>query len=231
MPLRLFGSLVSKCKSHSPRAVARKRCQPRRRPQLRYFRILSQGQHSWPDCALSIGKRKGRKQARAWAVFVHRSLYSICATLMLMSPLAAFAQTSNSNGSKNLSLLQGDTLNEAFNGRTMDGTYKAIRDRTGTSNFTETFFKNGATDYREGKLRERGRWQLSGPPGFENVICFTYQGTMAGPPSCFTVFRDGTCLYSYGPHMVKDGNPLDPNFWQAKTIIRGELSSCDDMVT
>lgn len=150
---------------------------------------------------------------------------------MLMLSLAAFAQTNDTTALKNLTLLQGNTLNEAFNGRTMDGSYKRIRDRTGTSNFTETFRKDGTTDYREGKLHERGRWQLSGAPGFEDVICFTYQGTLAGPPSCFTVFREGTCLYSYSPRLVRDGKPLNNNYWQAKTVIHGELSSCDDLVS
>lgn len=148
---------------------------------------------------------------------------------MLLPAPHASAQTFGS-GPDNLTLLQGDTLNEAFFGRMMDGTYKAVRERTGTSSFTETFAKDGSTDYREGDLRARGRWKLSGAPGFEDIICFTYSGVMAGPPSCFTVFRDGTCLYSYSPRMVKNGKPINSNYWQAKTVIRGELSSCDDLV-
>lgn len=113
----------------------------------------------------------------------------------------------------------------------MDGTYKSIRQRTGTSSFTERFQKNGITLYREGKVREKGRWKLSGAPGFESVICFIYSGSMAGPASCFTVFREGTCLYSYNPALVRGGKPINTNRWSAKTVIRGELSSCDDLVT
>ena len=173
---------------------------------------------------------KSGKGSHPWALFLRRSVYSVFAFLTLISPQASFAQFGEL-GPKNLTLLQGDTLNYAFFGRTMDGTYKGVRQRTGTSSFTETFAKDGSTDYREGTLRERGRWKLSGAPGFEDVICFTYSGTMAGPPSCFTVFRDGTCLYSYSPSMVRAGKPLNSNFWQAKTVIRGELSSCDDLVS
>ncbi len=203
--------------------MACERRKSRRRPQLRYFCILSQGQQSWPA--------EGYKHHQPWAVFVRRFFYTTSAALILASPLTSLAQTSDSNGPQNLTLLQGNTLNEAFYGRTMDGTYKGVRERTGTSAFTESFFKDGTTDYREGKLHERGRWQLSGAPGFEDVICFRYQGKMAGPPSCFTVFREGTCLYSYSPGMVRNGKPLNNNYWQAKTVIRGELSSCDDLVS
>ena len=153
-----------------------------------------------------------------------------CTAFFVTLPALASAQVTTENGPKNLTLLQGDTLSEAFNGRTMDGTYKNIRQRTGTSSFTETFHKNGTTDYREGKLRERGRWQLSGPPGLEDIICFTYSGSMAGPKSCFTVFRNGTCLYSYHPSLIANSRPRDSNQWSAKTVIRGEISSCDDLI-
>ena len=202
--------------------MARERCQPGRRPKLRYFCILGRVQRR-AGPRFSMKNVLGNK--------THKQLVCVsCTAFFAALPTLASAQITTESAPKNLTLLQGDTLNKAFNDRTMDGTYKGVRERTDTSNFTETFFKNGATDYREGKLRERGRWQLSGPPGFEDVICFMYQGTMAGPPSCFTVFRDGTCLYSYSPRMVKNGKPLNNNYWQAKTVIRGELSSCDDLV-
>jgi hypothetical protein len=132
---------------------------------------------------------------------------------------------------ENLTLLQGDALHNAFSDRTMDGIYKQIRQRTGTARFTESFLPSGGTLYREGKIIEKGRWRLSGPPGFETVICFRYGGTMAGPASCFTVFKNGTCLYSYAPSLVRGGQPLDTNRWSAKTIIRGEISSCDDLIS
>lgn len=136
-----------------------------------------------------------------------------------------------SRAPQHLTLLNGDALHEAFSGRTMDGIYKQVRARTGTARFTESFLPSGETRYREGKVRETGRWQLLGPPGFETVICFQYGGTMAGPPSCFSVFRNGTCLYSYAPRLVRGGQPLDSNRWSAKTIIRGEISSCDDLIS
>lgn len=177
---------------------------------------MIKGQLDWPVKALKMR-----------AVLVN-ALAAACLTVALTLPAAA--QFSD-DSPKSLTLLQGDSLSEAFFGRTMDGTYKAIRERTGTSHFTESFAKDGTTDYREGTLREHGRWQLSGAPGFEDVICFTYGGAMAGPPSCFNVFREGTCLYSYNPALVRSGQPIDTNRWSAKTVIRGELSSCDDLVS
>jgi hypothetical protein len=113
----------------------------------------------------------------------------------------------------------------------MDGIYKQVRQRSGTARFTESFLPSGETLYQEGKVTEKGRWNLAGPPGFEKIICFRYEGSMAGPESCFTVFKNGTCLYSYAPSLVRGGQPLDSNRWSAKTIIRGEISSCDDLVS
>lgn len=130
-----------------------------------------------------------------------------------------------------LNLLEGDALYSAFAGRTMDGTYKRVRERSGTARFTETFSSSGATLYKEGTTVEAGRWQLMGPPGFETIICFQYTGSMEGPASCFTVFKAGTCLYSYNPNFIRAGKPIEANHWSAKTVIRGDLSSCNDFMS
>lgn len=152
---------------------------------------------------------------------------------VLGGAVSAAAQDSfgHEAGPENLTLLEGDSLHSAFSGRTMDGVYKAVRARTGTAHFTETFTSDGRTLYREGPLTGKGRWQLSGPPGLEDIICFVYSGSMAGPESCFTVFRSGTCLYSYHPSLITNAHPIDTNRWSAKTVIRGELSSCDDLIS
>lgn len=125
-----------------------------------------------------------------------------------------------------LTQLKNETLRGAFAGRTMDGTYKFPTQRSGTHYFTETFTKDGHTVYREGDINDKGFWVIVD----EVNICFRYTGAMAGSISCFMVFKDGNCLYSYNPSRIIAGRPLDPNMWSAKTAIRGEVSGCDDLI-
>lgn len=126
---------------------------------------------------------------------------------------------------RDLERLNGETLREAFSGRTMDGTYKLPLKRSGTNYFTETFTEDGRTIYKEGQMRDTGQWVIVDDAN----ICFRYTGPMAGSISCFAVFRDGSCLYSYDPGNIVRGKPTDPNLWSAKTATRGELSGCDDL--
>ena len=185
-------------------------------------------QESWPDKGIETHTPLVCVSSTA-LLFLRATLATLVAALTFQSAISQ-TYTLDNDGPTNLTLLQGDTLNEAFYGRTMDGTYKGVRELSGTSDFTETFHKNGRTTYREGKVTDIGRWKLSGAPGFEDVICFTYSGPLAGSVSCFTVFREGTCLYSYIPREIENGKPRNTNRWSAKTVIRGELSSCDDLV-
>ena len=126
-----------------------------------------------------------------------------------------------------LESLSGDRLKNAFSGKTMDGIYKRPRERTGTNLFTETFNKDGTTAYKEGDLSDNGFWVVT-----EDVICFRYQGALSGNVSCFVVFKSGTCLYSYAPSAIRaDGMPFDTNRWSAKTIVQGDVSTCDNLVS
>ena len=154
--------------------------------------------------------------------------YLVLLILVFGLTAPSFAQYGvwDDDGPSSLTLLSGDSLRAAFSGRTMDGTYKQFRQRSGTVHFTETFTKDGKTIYREGKVHDTGIWVIPR----DDVICFRYDGPLSGGVSCFTVFREGTCLYSYNPARIKDGKPIDNNQWSAKTVIRGELSTCSDMV-
>jgi len=141
-------------------------------------------------------------------------------------PVVPRADTAEDITSNALELLMGNALKQAFSDQTIDGTYKAFRERSGTSHFTETFTKDGRTFYREGDIIDEGEWKIIS----DRIICFRYFGALAGGVSCYKVFREGTCLYSYRPERVKDGQPIDRNQWSAKTITRGELSTCDDLI-
>ena len=148
-------------------------------------------------------------------------IHGLIATLLCL-PLTATAQDGPLSC---LIPLEGSELETAFSGKTMDGIYKTPRERSGTHKFTESFNADGSTDYFEGPLVDKGEWLVRG-----RLICFRYSGSLSGGVSCFTVFQTGTCLYSYNPANIgRDGYPLNDNLWSAKTIIRGDISTCDDL--
>lgn len=148
--------------------------------------------------------------------------------LLLTLALALLPALSFANviTAEDLSPLIGDALTQTFKGVTMQGTYKHPRERTGTSTFTETFHPNGTTSYREGKITDQGQWTVT-----DDRICFAYSGELSGGTSCFNVFKAGNCYYSYGLGQLRDGYPLRPNSWSAKTIIKGEYTTCNDLVS
>lgn len=161
--------------------------------------------------------------------FITLCLALLVSSAELFSAPLAHAQIAAEPEKKasDLSRLIGANLQAAFLGKTMDGIYKTPRQRTGTNIFTERFNPDGSTAYREGDVRDIGRWAVNG-----GIICFLYQGALSGEPSCFTVYESGTCLYSYNPANIgRDGYPLDDNLWSAKTIIRGDISTCDDLLS
>jgi hypothetical protein len=120
----------------------------------------------------------------------------------------------------------GQDLFKAFNGQTMDGIYKGARETSGTNKFTETFNTDGSTIYKEGPIKDKGRWAVTG-----KSVCFRYLGPLAGGISCFRVFKSGTCYYSYAPGNVIGDRPIDTNLWSVKTILRGDVSTCDNLVS
>jgi|GEM_PF-1252210 len=126
-----------------------------------------------------------------------------------------------------LTPVTGHDLYHSFLGNTMDGTYKQPRRRSGTAIFTESYYADGSTYYREGEISDIGTWIIRD----ETQICFEYTGTLAGVESCFYVFVSGTCFYSFNPRNVRNGKPVSSNAWSVKTVIRGDLASCDDLVS
>ena len=123
--------------------------------------------------------------------------------------------------------LQGQALEDVFAGKTMDGLYKIPRQRTGVNKFTESFNTDGTTEYFEGPLVDTGQWIVRG-----SLICFRYDGALSGGVSCFNVFQTGTCIYSYNPTNIGlNGYPINDNLWSVKTVIRGDISTCDDLIS
>ncbi len=125
-----------------------------------------------------------------------------------------------------LTPLYGQSLADAFLGKTMDGTYKKPREKSSTALFTESYYADGTTYYREGEITDEGTWTIH-----EDLICFEYKGELSGRKSCFNVFVSGTCLYAYHPRNVRNGKPISRNVWSVKTLTRGNISTCDDLVS
>ena len=123
--------------------------------------------------------------------------------------------------------LEGESLRNAHAGRTLEGIYKVPRQRTGTDLFTETFNTDGTTEYREGSITDTGYWTVS-----DKLLCFRYLGPLAGGTDCFVIFQSCTCYYAYTPRELgRDEMPRDPNRWTVKAIFRGDISTCDDLVS
>jgi len=82
------------------------------------------------------------------------------------------------------------------------------------------------TTAKASDVTDDGRWRIK-----DDIICFTYEGNLSGDESCFVVYASGTCLYSYNPRNVRNGKPINSNVWSAKTLIRGDVASCDNLVS
>jgi len=129
-----------------------------------------------------------------------------------------------------LDRLMGKNLEESYLGQTIDGIYKRPRERSGTHEFTESFYADGTTYYREGDFTQEGRWYIEN----RNTVCFTYQGEGPVPeatPHCFAIFESGTCQYAYAINNMRNGKPIHPNAWTAKTLIQGDISTCDNLIS
>ena len=126
--------------------------------------------------------------------------------------------------SDELRLLTGDELVAAFSGKTHYGTYKEFREKTGTSQYSEHTKADGTTLYNEGELTITGRWRAAG-----DRVCFAYDEEVSGV-HCFIIYELGTCLYGYNPSYTSLNGPLNPNYWNAKSIRKGDVSTCDDLL-
>ncbi len=129
-----------------------------------------------------------------------------------------------------LDRLTGKTLFDSYHGQTIDGIYKRPRERSGTNAFTESFYADGTTYYREGEFTQEGRWFIENG----DTVCFSYEDE--GPVSvshkhCFAIFESGTCQYAYALNNMRNGKPIHPNAWTAKTLIQGDISTCDNLIS
>jgi len=129
-----------------------------------------------------------------------------------------------------LDRLTGKNLLDSYHGQNIDGIYKSPRERSGTNAFTESFYADGTTYYREGKFTQEGKWFIEN----EDTVCFTYddEGAISAEfKHCFAIFESGTCQYAYALNNMRNGKPIHPNAWTAKTLIHGDISTCDNLIS
>ena len=157
--------------------------------------------------------------------FARTSKAYILGLVFLLNPMMAYGQII-----PDLDRLVGKNLEDAYLGQTIDGIYKRPRERSGTHEFTESFYADGTTYYREASFTQEGRWYIEN----RNTVCFTYENE--GPvstttPHCFAIYESGTCQYAYAINNVRNGKPIHPNAWTAKTLIQGDISTCDNLIS
>lgn len=150
-----------------------------------------------------------------------RRIFILLSLFILTSPAhAQFVM----EGAEDMSLLSGETLRKAFSGKTHYGTYKESREETGTNTFTEVMSDDGRTNYREGNMKLTGYWDIL----VDDVMCFEYDNFPGR--HCFRMYQSGTCIYGYNPRDTSALGPINANAWSVKSIRKGDISTCDDLI-
>lgn len=150
-----------------------------------------------------------------------RRIFILLSLFILASPAhAQFVM----EGAEDMSLLSGEALRKAFSGKTHYGTYKESREETGTNTFTEVMSDDGRTNYREGNMKLTGYWDIL----VDDVMCFEYDNFPGR--HCFRMYQSGTCIYGYNPRDTSALGPINANAWSVKSIRKGDISTCDDLI-
>lgn len=144
-------------------------------------------------------------------------------TLVLFLAAPAFAQYQDEDVRVSATQIKGDALKPHFSGVTHLGTYSVTRQNTGVKHYTETTQADGTVLYKEGPLTAKGKWAQ-----FGDRICYTYE-TEGMNGGCFYVYKMGNCFFYYNNN--EPGRPSRTNvYWVAKSVKKGEISSCDPAI-
>lgn len=139
--------------------------------------------------------------------------------------LGLCAGIANANNSNNFTQMKGAELRAVFSDTMMVGEYREYRDITRTYNYTEHHYKNGTTDYVEGRKKEDGRWNIIG----NEKICYKYPGSRYYSRTyCFFVFNVEGCYYKFTvANMTLKRRPKNWDRWSSRAVRRGAGGSCD----
>ncbi len=130
---------------------------------------------------------------------------------------------------KNYAPIPSEKIRQILGGKTIIGEYRFMRERTKTYNFSEVHHQDGSTDYVEGPVKSKGVWYTLG----SHKICYKYPNdpNMGNGISCFWVYRQDTCYYSYSRAVMGLQGPRRFEDWGARWIIKGSGGSCDEPVS
>jgi len=154
----------------------------------------------------------------------------IVAGLSLVLLAGAFNAHANSNANQSAGAVQmkGDDLRFVFNQTMMIGEYREYRDITRTYNYTEFHFKDGTTDYIEGRKSEDGRWKIIG----DDKICYKYPKSQYYTQTyCFFVFKSDGCYYKFAPRNMTLRGPRNWDRWSSRAIRKSSGGTCDEPVS
>lgn len=154
-----------------------------------------------------------------------RALLTALTCIALTPTLAAQdGQSSADVDPSELRLLIGDELLAEFSGKTRIGVYKRPFARSGSSRYEETTHTDGTTHYKEDDFTATGIWKAAG-----DRMCFRYDSSPEDL-HCFREFKVGNCVYSYSLDNSTVNGPINPNRWGSKSLIKGDVSTCDDLL-
>ena len=130
---------------------------------------------------------------------------------------------------KDYAPITAEQLKQLLTGNTITGEYRFMRERTKTYNFSELHHPDGTTDYEEGPVKSKGVWYTLG----KHKICYKYPNdpNMDTGISCFWVYKQDTCYYSYTRDAMSLKGPRRFEDWGARWIIKGSGGSCDEPVS
>ena len=134
-----------------------------------------------------------------------------------------FPQLASAENNAEYKQMLGDNLKAVFNETMMIGEYRAFRDKTKTSNYSEFHYKDGSTDYKEGDQKERGVWELVGP----DKICYNYpESSYYQQKYCFFVYESEGCYYKYSLQSMSLSGPRSWDYWSSRAVRKGSGKSC-----
>lgn len=138
-----------------------------------------------------------------------------------LTPPSMMAQTQDTDIRPIAKRLLETDLKLYFTGQTFDGAYNFTFATKARNKFIETHNEDRSVKYVEGELVAEGYWGI-----FDDNICYHYHNPdMNG--GCFRVYRILNCFYFYSNRLPDDPNEIEGDFWNARSVIKGDTPECD----
>ena len=148
--------------------------------------------------------------------FLSLTLIALSFTL----PAAVQAQSQKTDIRPNANRLMGDSLREAFKGKTHSGAYNFTEKGQPTRFYEEIHKADGRISYTENGRNDPGTWLI-----LKDTLCFLYDAADM-PGGCFRVYRVENCYYFYSDQNIEREDELDRDYWTARSVHKGEQPKC-----